>query len=129
VPRGGRGPSAVIQNSYEQPHRHAVVRRRRGAPLLHLAERRAFLAAAQAPREVCVAFVRARSFSANSDRILRRFYPTYRPLLVIVLVELQRIGHGRIYAGTNPVPSERRPVFKENLSRETQSPPSNLSGF
>jgi hypothetical protein len=56
------------------------------------------------------------------------FFP-YRPLLVVVLVELERIGHGRIHSGTNPVPSERRPVFKENLSSETQDPPSNPSGF
>jgi hypothetical protein len=74
-----------------------------------------------------MAFVPARSFSANSDRILRRFFP-YCLLLVVVLRELQRIGRGRIYSGTNPVPSERRPVFEESLSRETQDPPSNLSG-
>jgi hypothetical protein len=65
-------------------------------------------------------------------RQLRQNFETLfpcRPLLVVVLVELQTIGHGRINYGTNPVLSERRPVFRENLSHETQDPPSNLSDF
>jgi hypothetical protein len=65
-------------------------------------------------------------------RQLRQSFETIfpsRPLLVVVLAELQTIGHGRINSGTSPVLSERRPVFKENISRETQDPPSNLSGF
>jgi hypothetical protein len=51
------------------------------------------------------------------------------PLMVIVLVELQTIGHGRINSGTNPMLSGPHPVFKENPSNATQDPPSNLSGF
>jgi hypothetical protein len=39
------------------------------------------------------------------------FFP-YHPMVVVVLVEFQTIGHGRIGSGTSPVLSERRPVFK-----------------